>query len=651
MTALNHTEFHKKVSAAGLLIAMGIVFGDIGTSPLYTYTAIFHEGEIINADKALGVLSAVFWTLLLLTSVKYIFIVLRADNKGEGGIFSLYALVRRYFGKWLVLPAIIGAAFLMADGIITPPISVASAIEGLQKFNPALNTVPWVILILVILFVFQQMGTGKIGKVFGPAMLIWFSFIGIIGILAIDGNWQILKALNPAYAYHLIKDYPEGFWLLGGVFLCSTGAEALYSDMGHVGRNNIRWSWMYIKICLVLSYAGQTAWLVAHAGEPLGNISPFYCTVPSGIYVMAVIIATLATIIASQALISGCFTLVNEGIRLTIWPRHKVDFPSAIKGQIYIPFINWFLMLACIGMVLRFEKSTNMEAAFGLSVTLTMLVTSFLVLLYLHTKRIAGVWIILFGLVFFTVEGMFLIANLSKIAHGGWITLVIGFLLSIAMYIWYKGKQIQKKFIANIPLEKQVPVLQQLSRDKEIQKYATHLIYLSSAENENMVEEKSIASILKAPVKKADVYWFVHIKVTDEPYTMAYKVKTLALNDIYHLTFILGFRTEPKIDRFFRIVVEDLTASGELVLDKTPDLKYSLSTIGDHKFMLGDSFLSYDNKLPKWKNFLLKSYYSLKKIAVREEENFGLDINNVLVEKYPLVVSPVNDITLKRQFE
>jgi KUP system potassium uptake protein len=644
-----HTIFHRKVSAAGLLIAMGIVFGDIGTSPLYTYTAIFHEGEVINATKALGVLSAVFWTLLLLTTVKYIFVVLRADNKGEGGIFSLYALVRRHFGKWLVVPAIIGAAFLMADGIITPPISVASAIEGLQKFNPELNTVPWVILILGILFVFQQMGTGRIGKVFGPAMLIWFSFIGIMGVLAINGNWQVLKALNPAYAFFLIRDYPQGFWMLGGIFLCTTGAEALYSDMGHVGRNNIRWSWMYIKICLVLSYAGQTAWLIAHQGEPLGNISPFYSTIPSGIYLFAVGIATLATIIASQALISGCFTLVNEGIRLNIWPRHKVNFPSNIKGQIYIPFINWFLMIACIAMVLYFKKSTNMEAAFGLSVTLTMLVTSFLAVLYLHIKRVPRPWIILFGIVFFPIEIMFLIANLAKVEHGGWITLVIGTILSIAMYIWYKGKQIQKKNIVNIPLEQQVPLLKQLSSDKEISKYSTHLIYLSSAENENMVEEKSISSILKAPVKKADVYWFVHIKVTDEPHTMEYKVKTLAPNDIYHVTFNLGFRIEPRIDLFFRVVAEELIKSGELIVEKTPERKYSLNPIGDYKFMLGNSFLSYDNQLPQWKNFLLMSYYNLKKTAVGEEQNFGLDVSNVLVEKYPLVVSPVGKMYLKRR--
>ena len=649
MNKQQHINFHSRVYPAGLLIAMGIVFGDIGTSPLYTYTAVFHEGEIINATKALGVLSAVFWTLLLLTTVKYIFIVLKADNNGEGGIFSLYALVRRYFGKWLFIPAITGAAFLIADGIITPPISVASAIEGLQKFNPELNTVPWVIGILAVLFIFQQTGAGKIGKVFGPVMLVWFSFIGVIGAMGISGSWQILKALNPSYAFYLLKDYPEGFWLLGGIFLCSTGAEAVYSDMGHVGRNNIRWSWMYIKICLVLSYAGQTAWLVKHQGEAMGNISPFYSTIPSGIYIFTVVIATLATIIASQALISGCFTLVNEGIRLNIWPRHKVYFPSNIKGQIYIPFVNWFLMISCIGMVLYFKKSTNMEAAFGLSVTLTMLVTSFLMMLYLLTKRIAKGWIILFGLVFFSIEGMFLIANLSKVRHGGWITLVIGSLLSIVMYIWYKGKQMQQKMIALIPLEQEVPLLIQLSRDKEITKYATHLIYLNSSGNENLVEQKSISSIFRAPVKKADMYWFIHINVTDEPYTLEYRLKTLAPNDIYQLSFNIGFRIEPRVDLFFRNIIEELIASGEVEIEKTPDLKYCLNKTGDYKFILGDSFLSYDNNLPKWKNLLLGFYYNLKKIAVREEENFGLELNNVWIEKYPLLVSPIKNIFLKRQ--
>ncbi|MFI5188246.1 MAG: KUP/HAK/KT family potassium transporter [Chitinophagales bacterium] len=651
MPDTRHNDFHSKVSAAGLLIAMGIVFGDIGTSPLYTYTAIFHEGEVINVSKALGVLSAVFWTLLLLTTVKYIFIVLRADNDGEGGIFSLYALVRRYFGKWLIIFAIIGAAFLIADGIITPPISVASAIEGLQKFNPKLNTVPWVLLILVVLFIFQQAGTGKIGKVFGPLMLGWFSFIGIIGLMAIHNNWQVLKALNPAYAWYLLKDYPGGFWLLGGIFLCTTGAEALYSDMGHVGRNNIRWSWMYIKICLVLSYAGQTAWLISHKGETLGNVSPFYNTIPSGIYIFAVIIATVATIIASQALISGCFTLVNEGIQLNIWPRHKVSFPTEIKGQVYISFINWFLMLACIGMVLYFQKSTNMEAAFGLSVTLTMLITSVLVVMYLLTKRTSKPLIILFALVFFSIEGVFLVANLSKVQHGGWITLLIGTFLSIVMYVWYNGEQIHRKFIGYVSLDDQITVLQELSRDKKVPQYVTHLIYLTNSYHENLIEKQSMHSILKFPEKKADIYWFVHINVTDEPYTTEYKVKILAPNDVYHLDFNLGFRIEPKLDLMFRTVVNELRTRGELMLERTPVSKYILNQGEDHIFILNDSYLSNDNEISQGNFFLLKFYYLLRQIAVKKEKNFGIETCNAQTEKYPLVVNPISRLYLRREKE
>ncbi|MBC7850367.1 MAG: KUP/HAK/KT family potassium transporter [Chitinophagaceae bacterium] len=652
MASENHTLFHKKVSGAGLLIATGIVFGDIGTSPLYTFSAVFHEGETISATKALGVLSCVLWTLFLLTTVKYILLVLRADNRGEGGIFSLYALVKRYFKPWLTIPAIIGAAFLIADGIITPPISVASAIEGLQKFDPELNTVPWVILILVLLFSFQQMGTGKLGIVFGPVMFAWFAFIGIMGILSINGEWEIFRALNPSYALSLLRDYPGGFWLLGGIFLCSTGAEALYSDMGHVGRNNIRWSWLFIKICLVLSYAGQTSWLIAHQGETLGNISPFYSTIPSSIYVFAVILATLATIIASQALISGCFTLVNEGIRLDIWPRHKVIFPGTIKGQSYIPVVNWFLMIACIGMVLYFEKSANMEAAFGLSVTLTMFVTSFLFVSYLYVKRVNVLLIAAFGILFLSIETMFLVANLDKISHGGWITLVIGFVLSAMMYIWHRGRKAQKLLTTYIPLRAdQVKMLRQLSKDEEIPKYATHLIYLSKSDNDGFVEKKSMDSIFKPPVKRADVYWFLHINVTDEPFTLSYRLKTLAKDDVYHLTIDLGFRIEPRIDFLFRSILEQLVSGGELKLDESPDFKYALNKTGDYKFLLGDSYLSSENELPKLQYVLLRLYYNLKKIAVKEEDNFGLETNNILVEKYPLIVTQAPTIRLKRTYD
>ena len=639
--------FHRQIKPAGILIATGIVFGDIGTSPLYTLNALFHPGEVVSEVKALGILSCIIWTLTLQTTLKYILITLQADNNGEGGIFSLYTLIRRYFGKWLIIPAILGGAFLIADGIITPPISVSSAIEGLQKFDPNLNTVPIVIAIIVFLFIIQQLGTQKIGKFFGPVMLVWFSFIGVIGMMALSINPSVLKAINPVYAYELLVHFPSGFWLLGGIFLCTTGAEALYSDMGHVGRNNIRVSWIYIKICLILSYAGQTAWLI-QAGKA-NELSPFYNIIPQAIYIPSVILASLATVIASQALISGCFTLVNEAIRLGLWPRNRVIFPGTIKGQMYIPFFNWFLMGACILMVLYFRESKNMEAAFGLSVTLTMLITTFLIALYLKIKRVSFPLIALITCVFLAVECSFLIANLQKLHEGGWIMLVVGAILSVTMITWQQGRTRQEKLIAFAEL---TPLVQQKLRDLStnyaIRSYATNLIYLTTANKPGKIERRTLDSIFQSPAKRADVYWFVHVHVTDEPYTLKYEAHTLSTNDIYHVILHIGFRMEPKVDLFFRRIASELMQSGELAYEKAEEKKYDTKDIGDYRFIVTNSFLSYDNTLPYWTNLLIKSYYNLKLLGVREDVNYGLDESNVVFEKYPLVYGKADEFALER---
>lgn len=648
MHASSPAVFHKQITAAGILIATGIVFGDIGTSPLYTLNAVFHD-RIITEDVALGALSAIFWTLFFQTTLKYVIITLQADNKGEGGIFSLYALIRRFWGKWLVFPAMAGGAFLMADGIITPPISVASAIEGLEKINPHIDTVPIVICILIGLFLFQQFGTEKIGKIFGPVMAIWFTFIGVLGIMAVSHNLAVLKALNPWYAYVMLKEVPGGFWLLGSIFLCTTGAEALYSDMGHCGRNNIRVSWMYIKIMLILSYAGQTAWLLSHQGEEVGAISPFYHIVPDAIYLPALIIATLATIIASQALISGCFTLINEAIRLDLWPRHRVLFPGNIKGQLYIPFINWFLMLGCIGMVLHFRESTRMEAAFGLSVTLTMLMSTILINFYLHAKRVPSVWIVLLTGLFLAIESSFLIANLQKIKEGGWITLVIGALLFLVMYVWKKGRSITNSLKKMLPIDGHIELIKQLSMDMNIPKHATNLVYLTSSGTPRKIEKTAIDSILSRSPKRADIYWFVHVNVLDEPYAMRYHVDTIVKNDVYFIEFNLGFRINPRIDYYFKQVVNDLVATNEVDVSERCEQSYQDNKIGDYKFLLMDSFLSFENAMPFWKNLLMKSYFTLKYMSVKESVNFGLDLSNVSVEKYPVVVTPVSHMPLTRE--
>ena len=645
----NTSDFHKKITLAGSLIAIGIVFGDIGTSPLYTLNAVFH-GKIITEAIALGSLSAIFWTLFLQTTLKYVIITLQADNNGEGGILSLYALIRRYWSKWLIFPAMAGGAFLIADGIITPPISVASAIEGVQNVIPGFNTVPYIIAILIGLFVFQQFGTDKIGKIFGPAMVIWFGFIAIIGTMALSENLSVLKALNPYYAYRMLVLEPGGFWFLGSIFLCTTGAEALYSDMGHCGRNNIRISWIFIKIALVLCYAGQTAWLMDHIGETVGNLSPFYHIVPPQIFWLALIIATCATIIASQALISGCFTLINEAIRLDIWPRHLVLFPGNIKGQLYIPAINWFLMVGCIGMVLHFKESTKMEAAFGLSVTLTMLMSTVLIYFYMRAKRIPIIWVVLITALFLCVEMSFLIANLQKIAEGGWITLLIGFVLFMIMFIWWKGKKTKLAITPLTAIEKHLPVIKKLSIDETIPKYATNIVFLTSSTSQRKIEKTILDSIFNTgSPKRANIYWFVHVNVTNEPYGLNYDVDTVVKNDVYFIQFNLGFRIEPRIDFYFRQVVTEMVEKNEVDISDRKEFNYQNNSFGDFKFIVRDSFLSFDNNMPFWKNFVMKSFYNLKYFSVKEDVNFGLDQSNLVVEKYPLVVIPYNGRKLERK--
>jgi KUP system potassium uptake protein len=632
----NIEAFHRKLQFAGMLVAIGIVFGDIGTSPLYTLSAIFKPGELIDEAKALGVLSCVIWTLTLQTTFKYIFITLRADNNGEGGIFSLYALVRRYFGKWLVVLAIVGGSFLVADGVITPPISVSSAVEGLQALYPGLNTVPIVVAILILLFTVQQFGTNQIGKIFGPVMIVWFGFIGVMGIMSLRHDWTVIRAINPVYAYDLLAHYPKGFWLLGGVFLCTTGAEALYSDMGHVGRNNIRISWAFVKITLLFSYAGQTAWLL-HAGRA-NELSPFYNIIPQSIYWPSVVLATLATIIASQALISGCFTLANEAMRMGFWPKHKVFFPSDIKGQIYIPFFNWTLLGACILTVLYFRKSSAMEAAFGLSVTLTMLITTALMAMYLIVKRTPIPVVILITGIFTTVEISFLLANLQKVEEGGWIMLVVGAILTTIMLTWRKGKAQQQSLVKYVDVRNgHLEHLRSLSHNEGIPRFATNLIYLTASQTPGVVEEKVLNSIFQTPTKRADVYWFLNVHVTDEPYTMKYEAHVLAPNDVYDVLLHLGFRVEPKVDLYFRKIAKELLTTGELRFEAAPELQYQSREIGDYKFVITNSFLSYDNDLPFWKTLLIRSYYNIKAVGVTEAVNFEIDPHNVINEKYPLV--------------
>jgi len=559
-----------KATLAGVVIALGIIYGDIGTSPLYVFNEICN-GKQIKELLIIGGLSCIIWTLTLQTTVKYVILTLKADNKGEGGIFSLFALVRRH-GKWTVFPAMVGGAALLADGMITPPISVASAIEGLRNIPafsdiPLLTTIYITLGIITALFFFQQFGTANLGKLFGPIMFVWFSMLAALGLYHIHDDWSIFKALNPYYAIRLFTQYPKGFWILGAVFLCTTGAEALYSDLGHCGRGNIRVSWIFVKSCLILNYIGQGAWLLGHHMNQYWDASkgnPFYGLMPQWFTLIGIIIATVAAIIASQALISGSFTLISEAIKLNLWPKMKINYPSVERGQLFIPGINLLLFLGCTGIVLIFRESSNMGAAYGLAITVTMIMTSCLFAYYMFIRRVPIVWIVTYLAVFLTIEISFLFANLEKFPHGGYVTLIMGGVLFSIMFTWFKARKIKNRYVEFVRLEDYVSIIQELSNDSSIPKYATHLVYLTSANNPKEIEHKIIYSILYRKPKRADIYWFVHVDVLDDPYTMEYSVHTIIPNEVIRVEFRLGFRVEHRIQMMFRKVVEEMVHNKEV---------------------------------------------------------------------------------------
>jgi KUP system potassium uptake protein len=641
-----HSTAHT-VTAAGLLVTLGIIYGDIGTSPLYVMKAIIGK-QPISADVILGGISCIFWTLTLQTTFKYVILTLRADNKGEGGIFSLYALVRRTKTKWLIWPAIIGGSALLADGIITPPISVASAIEGLRVYNPNIPTVPIVIGIITALFIIQQFGTKFVGQFFGPIMLVWFSTIGVLGFVELLEYPSVLKALNPYYAIHLITQVHGGFWLLGAVFLCTTGAEALYSDLGHCGRQNIRITWGFVKTALVLNYVGQGAWLMQRQDSFLQDLNPFYEMMPDWFLIPGIVIATAAAVVASQALISGSFTLINEAIRLNFWPKVRIVYPTDLRGQLYVPAVNWLLMIGCIGIVLFFRESSGMEAAYGLAIIITMLSTTSLLSYYLYMRRVSPILIGLMLMLFLTVELSFLVANLDKFPHGGWLTLLIASTLIALMWTWYEARKIRNRFVEFVKLKEYLNLLRDLSHDFSIPKYATHLVYLTSANMRDEIEAKVIYSILQKQPKRADMYWFVHVDVMDEPYTMEYRVTEHIRGNIIRIDFRLGFRVEPRINLMFRKVVEDMVRNFEVDITSRYESLGRKNLIGDFRFVVMEKFLSYENELPFDEKIILDTFFFFKKISLSEERAFGLDTSSVTIEKVPLIVNPVGEINLKR---
>ena len=651
------TKNLNKASAAGIIIALGIIYGDIGTSPLYVMNAICN-GKEINEFLIIGALSCIIWTLTLQTTVKYVMLTLKADNKGEGGIFSLFALVRRH-GKWTVFPAMIGGAALLADGMITPPISVTSAIEGLRN-TPHLEhigtmTIVYIVIsILAVLFFFQQFGTSNIGKALGPIMFLWFLMLAVLGIhqLNIAHDWRIFRALNPYYAIKVLTLYPKGFWMLSAVFLCTTGAEALYSDLGHCGRANIRYSWIFVKTCLILNYLGQGAFLLDIKSNQVWNSStknPFFELMPHGFLLPGIVIATIAAIIASQALISGSFTLISEAMKLNLWPKMKINYPTVEKGQSFIPGINTLLFVGCTAITLYFQRSANMEAAYGLSITICMIMTSCLFSYYMFVKRVPIVWIVGYLAVYLTIEFSFLTANLiEKFVEGGVVTVVVAGGLFMTMFIWFKSRKIKNRYVEFVRLENYIPILQELSNDASINKYARHLVYLTSANNPKEIEHKILFSILYRKPKRADIYWFVHVDVVDDPYTTEYTVQTIVPNEIIRVEFRLGFRVDHRIQYMFRKVVEEMVANKEVNVVSRYESLSKNNVMGDFRFIVMEKFLSRDNSLPMWERLMMRGYFLLKKVSLSEERGFGLDPSDVTLEKYPIIVSAIPDLNLRR---
>ncbi len=651
MSAHNH-QLHSKLTTGGLLVTLGIIYGDIGTSPLYVMKAILGV-HAISRDIVLGGISCIFWTLTLQTTLKYVLITLSADNHGEGGIFALFALVKRTKIKWLIVPAIIGGSALLADGVITPPISVSSAVEGLRLFNPEINTIPIVIGILIVLFTIQQFGSKLVGKFFAPMMLIWFTMLGVLGSIQILKDFSVFSAINPYYAYELLNIHPEGFFVLGAVFLCTTGAEALYSDMGHCGRKNIRVSWIFVKSMLLLNYFGQGAYLISQEGKTLKQLggtagNPFYLIMANWFQPIGIVIATLAAVIASQALISGSFTLINEAMRLNFWPKVKIKYPSDLKGQLYIPSINWLLLLGCIGIVLYFRESSNMEHAYGLAIILCMIMTTILLNFYLIIKRVKLYLIVPLIIIYLTIEFSFLYANIVKFLHGGFVTLIIAVGLIAIMATWYLAKQISKNYTKIVKIEDYKKVLAELSVDLSIPKYATHLVYMTNCNRSDEIEEKVMYSILQKRPKRADLYWFIHVNILSEPYKKEYKVIEIIKEDIYRIDFYLGFREPTKINLMFKQVIKDMVDRGEVDITSRYESLNKNNILGDFKFVLSEKFLSNDSDLTFFEKIVMNTYFLMKKFSLSEEKGFGLDSSSVKIEQFPLVLHAPEKIELHR---
>ena len=661
---MNNTS--KRMSAAGLLIAIGIVYGDIGTSPLYVMKSIVEgNGGIgnVNRDFIVGSISLVLWTVTLLTTVQTVLIALKATNHGEGGIFALYTLVRKR-AKWLVLPALIGGAAILADGTLTPAVTVTTAIEGLKglKFggNVPVSTQEMVIVItvviLLVLFSIQKMGTSIIGKAFGPIMFIWFTFLGVMGVINMAGDWTIIQAINPVYAIKLLfSPYNKaGIFILGSIFLATTGAEALYSDVGHVGKKNIIGSWPFVFVCLSLNYFGQGVWILNNPHFQLadgGVLNPFYEMIPINIRLFAIILATIAAVIASQALITGSFTLVAEASGLKFLPRMNINYPSTEKGQIYIPSINKGICVATIAIVLYFQTSAHMEAAYGLSITISMLATTILLYEWLAMKKINPIWNWIFLIFFGVIDIMFMISSLTKFTHGGYVSLFIAGVIGFIMYVWYYGNKVRDKREsrnAYVRLDEYTDMLTNLSHDEDYPTYATNLVYMANVKYNKFIKREILYSILDKRPKRAKAYWFVTVNVTNEPFTAEYAVNTYGTKNVINIQLYLGFKKQTSVNVYLRQIVHELIADG--TIEPQPQ-KYTTTPgrdVGDFSFVIVNDVISPQTQLVGYEKWLVEARVRLQNLSSNPASWFGLEYADTVIERVPLILGRPNPSYIKR---
>jgi len=647
-------------SMTGFIVAMGVVYGDIGTSPLYAMKAIVDgQGGLKYVDEAfiLGAVSLIIWTLTIQTTLKYVLIALNADNHGEGGIFSLYTLVRK-MNKKLIIPAMIGGAALLADGALTPAVTVTTAVEGLRGvprfveiFGDGQNVIVIITLcIIAFLFVIQRFGTYKVGKLFGPVMFFWFTFIGLIGAANLLGDLSMLRAFNPIYAIRLLfSPYnATGIFILGSVFLVTTGAEALYSDLGHVGKGNIHVSWPYVKVCLILCYLGQAAWIMNVSLEDIhtpGILNPFFEMIPEDLYLFSVALATLAAIIASQSLISGSYTLVSEGIHLKLLPRLKILYPGKNRGQMYVPAVNLLLWLTTSLVVILFRSSEHMEAAYGLAITVTMLMTTVLLFYYLKTKMKLGLALLIVGFFAF-VETMFFLSSATKFLHGGYFTMILALIILFLMYVWEKGSEITQRYVLPLNLQDYKDQIADLRSDVTIDLYQFNVAFLTSKLEGDYVDTPILYSILDKHPKRAKVYWFINVNVTDEPFTHEYEVDMMDTDYIVKVKLYLGFRMKQDVSRYVRTIINDLMESGRLPVQKQ---RYTVTpgrTVGDFRFIIIEERLANSRAMNKFDRFIIETKLGIKRLATSPTRWFGLQFSEVKVETVPLILSDIRELQI-----